>query len=281
MRTCEVERATRAAVSSASSLGLAAHEATVLHNSNALTLRLQPCDVLARVAPAAHQCAQFEVDVAQRLARAGCPVAALESPQVFHRGEFVVTLWTYYEPVTTQPVPDAQYLSALEGLHAGMRDIDVSAPHVTDRVSAAQALVADRARTPGLAAPDRQFLAVTLDRMRRAVAEGGRPEQLLHGEPHPGNLILTRTGPVFIDFETCCRGPIEFDLAHAPDEVGDRYPGADRPLLRDCRTLVLAMITAWRWDRDDQFPDGHRLGIEWLSRLRETTADFGPDRGMP
>jgi uncharacterized protein (DUF2384 family) len=46
--------------------------------------------------------------------------------------------------------------------------------------------------------------------------------------------------------------------------------------LRPCdvlaRTLVLAMITMWRWDRDDQFPDGRRLGIEWLSEIRKATA---------
>ncbi|MDG4781405.1 phosphotransferase [Micromonospora sp. WMMD961] len=105
-------------------------------------------------------------------------------------------------------------------------------------------LVADHARTPRLADSDRVFLARTLDRMRRAVGEGGRSEQLLHGEPHPGNLLPTRGGPLVIDFETCCRGPIEFDLAHAPDDVGDRYPGADHQLLRNCRTLVLAMVTA-------------------------------------
>lgn len=28
------------------------------------------------------------------------------------------------------------------------------------------------------------------------------------------------------------------------------------------------MITAWRWDRDDQFPDGRRLGTEGLGRIR-------------
>ncbi|GID28023.1 phosphotransferase family protein [Paractinoplanes brasiliensis] len=274
MQTYETERATRAAKSSATSLGLTAHDADVLHNSNTLTLRLQPCDVLARVAPAAHQRAQLEVDVAQRLAKAGSPVAALESPQIFVRGDYVVTLWTYYEPASTQPIPDAEYVSALERLHAGMRGIDLPAPHFTDRVSAAQTLVADHARTPELAAPDRVFLSSTLNHMRRAVAESGRAEQLLHGEPHPGNLISTRTGPLFIDFETCCRGPIEFDLAHAPDDVGDRYPGADHQLLRDCRALMLAMITAWRWDRDDQFPDGRRLGIKWLSQLRTATANL-------
>jgi aminoglycoside phosphotransferase (APT) family kinase protein len=272
MQAYEVHRATQAAISSASRLGLSAHAAAVLHNSNKLTLRLQPCDVVARVAPAAHQCAQLEVDVAQRLAELGSPVAALESPEVLVRDDHVVTLWAYYEPVTTQPIPKAEYVDALERLHAGMRKVDLLTPHFTDQVSEAQALVVDHARTPELAAADRAFLASTLDSTRRAVSQSGRPEQLLHGEPHPGNLLPTRTGPRFIDFETCCRGPVEFDLAHARDDVADDYPGVDHRLLRDCRTLTLAMIIAWRWDRDDQFPDGHRLGIEWLTKLRKATA---------
>jgi hypothetical protein len=262
-------------MSSASSIGLTADDATVLHNSDKLTLRLRPCDVLARVAPAARQCAQFEVDVAQRLAAAGSPVAALETPEVFVRGDHLVTLWIYYEPATTQPIPHADYAGALERLHAGMRRVDLPAPHFTDRVSEAQALVADHTRTPGLAGADRAFLAGTLDRLRRTVGESGRPEQLLHGEPHPGNLLSTRAGPLFVDFETCCVGPVEFDLAHAPDEVAAHYPGTDHRLLRDCRALALALITVWRWDRDDQFPAGHRLGVEWLSDLRKAVAQSG------
>jgi aminoglycoside phosphotransferase (APT) family kinase protein len=273
MQAHEAQRATQAALSSASSLGLDARDAAVLHNSNKLTLRLQPCDVLARVAPVAGHCvAQFEVDVAQRLAEVESPVAAVRAPEVFVRGDYVVTLWAYYEPVTTRAIPHPDYARALERLHAGMRRVDLPTPHFTDRVAEAQTLVADHPRTPELADADRVFLTGTLDRMRRAVSESGRPEQLLHGEPHPGNVLSTRTGPLFIDFETCCRGPIEFDLAHAPDEVADHYPGIDHQLLRDCRTLKLAMVTTWRWDRDDQFPDGRRLGVEWLTELRNATA---------
>ncbi|MFI5897818.1 phosphotransferase family protein [Actinoplanes sp. NPDC051513] len=271
MQAYEAQRATQAAMSSASSLGLTVHDAAVLHNSNKLTLRLQPCDVLARVAPAAYQCAQLEVDIAQQLSEAGSPVVALKASEVFVRDDYVVTLWTYYEPVTTQAIPPVDYASALERLHAGMRRVDLPTPHFTDRVSEAQTLVADRDRTPKLADADRVFLAGALDRLRRAVSDSGRPEQLLHGEPHPDNLLSTPAGPLFIDFETCCRGPIEFDLAHAPDEVADQYRGVDQHVLQDCRTLMLAMITTWRWDRDDQFPDGHRLGIEWLSGLRKAT----------
>ena len=93
-------------------------------------------------------------------------------------------------------------------------------------------------------------------------------EQLLHGEPHPGNVLRTQHGLRFIDLETCCRGPVEFDLAHAPDAVSAHYPDADQDLLRACRVLMLAMIATWRWDRDDQLPNGRRLGTEWLSQLR-------------
>ncbi|MGW7544555.1 phosphotransferase [Streptomyces sp. NPDC054770] len=280
MHVSEVRRAVAAALSIASSLGLTADDAIVLHDSNKLTLRLLPCDVLARVAPVAHQVAQFEVELAQRLAAAGCPVAALEprvEPRVHERDGFAVTLWTYYAPeAPRREVPPADFAHALDRLHAGMRELDVPTPHFTDRVAQAQRLVADRDRTPALADADRALLGDTLHGLGRAIGRRGGGEQLLHGEPHPGNVLTTKNGLLFIDLETCCRGPVEFDLAHAPEEVGEHYPGADQDLLRACRILVLAMITTWRWDRDDQFPDGHRVGREWLDQIRAALDQGGP-----
>jgi hypothetical protein len=277
MHAPETQRATAAVLAIASSLGLTVEDAIVLHNSNKLTLRLLPGDVLARVAPAAEQVAQFEIELAQRLAEAGSPVAALEprvETRVYERDGFEVTLWTYYAPVTGREVAPADYAHALERLHAGMRTLDVPSPHFTDRVEDAQQLVASRDLTPALADADRELLAITLRRLRRVIGERGGAEQLLHGEPHPGNVLTTKDGLLFVDLETCCRGPVEFDLAHAPDEVAEHYPGVDHDLLRDCRLLMLAMITAWRWDRGDQFPDGRRLGVEWLAQIR---AALDPD----
>ncbi|MFE3598772.1 phosphotransferase [Streptomyces sp. NPDC059142] len=258
-------------MATASSLGLSVDDAIVLQDSNRLTLRLLPCDVLARVAPVAHQAAQVEVELAQRLAGAGCPVAVLDprvEPRVHERDGFTVTLWTYYAPVTPREIPPADYADALQRLHASMRALDVPAPRFTDRVEHARRLVADRDRTPELADADRRLLGDTLRSLRRAIDERGAPEQLLHGEPHPGNVLSTENGLLFMDLETCCRGPVEFDLAHAPEEVARHCPGVDRDLLRECRILVLAMITTWRWDRDDQLPDGRRLAAEWLGRIR-------------
>lgn len=78
MQPSEVSCAVATAVSLANSLALSTDDAIVLNSSNKLTLRLLPCDVLARVAPADQQVAQFEVDLALRLIDADCPVAAPE-----------------------------------------------------------------------------------------------------------------------------------------------------------------------------------------------------------
>jgi Ser/Thr protein kinase RdoA (MazF antagonist) len=235
-------------------------------------VRLLPCDVLARVAPTAHQVAQFEVELAQRLAETESPVGALEpraEPRVYERDGFVVTLWTYYQPVAPREVSPADYANALERLHAGMRKLDVRTPHFTDRVEEAQRLAESSTLTPDLADADRELLINTLRSRRQAIGGRGAAEQVLHGEPHPGNVLKTKTGLLFIDLETCCRGPVEFDLAHIPEDVSERYADADEELLSECRILVLAMVAAWRWDPGDQFPNGQRAGRELLSALRE------------
>jgi Phosphotransferase enzyme family len=272
MQPVDLQRALGAAMAVASALDLIVDDAIVLHDSNKLTVRLLPCDVLARVAPAAHQVALFEVELAQRLSQTGSPVAALErrvEPRAYERDGFVVTLWTYYPPVMSRSVLPGDYANALERLHSGMRTVDVRTPHFTDRVAEAQRLVETGDLTPGLADADRELLIGTLRSLRQAIADRGAAEQLLHGEPHPGNVLSTKTGLLFIDLETCCRGPVEFDLAHVPEDVSEQYADADEELLGECRVLVLAMVAAWRWDSADQFPDGQRAGRELLRALRE------------
>ena len=123
-------------------LDLRVEDVIVLHDSNKLTLRLLPCDVVARVADAGQEALQFEVDVARSLAATGCPVASLE-PRVALRVDecdgFVVSLWRYYEPAAPRrEISSVDYAAALARLHAGLRTLDVATPHFTDRVAEAQ-----------------------------------------------------------------------------------------------------------------------------------------------
>jgi hypothetical protein len=270
MKASEVLRGVDAAMEVASGLDLTVADTRVLQNSNKLGLRLLPCDVFARVAFVGREVFQGELEIGRQLAEGGSPVASLEprvKPRVYERDGFAVTLWTYYEQ-SRQEVSAADYATALERLHTGMAQIDVAVPHFTDRVVEAQQLVAGRHRTPGLEDSDRELLSGTLRNQKRAIRDRSSREQLLHGEPHSGNLLNTESGPLFVDLETCCRGPVEFDLAHVPADVSERYAAADEELLRECRLLVLAMVAAWRWDPDDQFPDRDYWRVEQLNQLR-------------
>ena len=282
MQASEVERAVAAAIASASALDMIVDDAIVLQNSNRLVLRLLPCDVVARVANVLQQSgAAFEVELAQQLAKTESPIAALEprvAPRVYVRDGFVVTLWAYYEPASPPEIAPAEYAHALKRLHVGMRQVDMATPHFTDRVAEAQWLVESRDHTPDLPDADRELLSNTLRSLRQAITDRAAPEQVLHGEPHPGNVLTTKEGLLWADLETCCRGPVEFDIAHVPDEVSEHYLDADQELLRECRILILAMVAAWRWDRDDQFPNGRRAAIELLSEMRTALQRYGRDR---
>jgi Ser/Thr protein kinase RdoA (MazF antagonist) len=282
MDASQLPRAVAACRAVAAKCGLRVDHAVVLNDSTRLAVHLQPCDVLARVARRARQNgAEFEVEVARHLADTGAPLATLDprvEPRVYEHDDFAVTLWTYYEPVPPHAIAPDEYASALERLHAGMRQADMNSgwvPHFMDRVDEAQRLVNDPTNNPHIAGADRELLGTTLTTMRRAIVGRGAPEQPLHGEPHLGNVLRTTGGLLFVDLETCCRGPIEFDIAHAtvdasgpPIEVGARYTGADLPLVRECWILMLAMVTAWRCEPDDDLPNGQAMAMHWMRQLR-------------
>ena len=265
-----VARAAAAASSLGRDLDLHVEDVVVVQNSNALGLRLLPCDVFARTAVAGQEVAAFEVLVAQSLGAVSAPIASLDprvEARVYERDDFAVTFWTHYDSAT-DAAPPAEYADALYRMHAAMQSVEVEAPHFTERVAAAEGLLTNRPDTPALVDADRSLLLDTLRGGRQAICGQVNSDQLLHGEPHPGNLLSTRNGLLFIDLETCCRGPIEFDVAHVPDEVSGRYQGLDPVLLQECRRLVLAMVAAWRWDVRDEFPNGRRHGLNILDLLR-------------
>lgn len=270
MEPSHVRRALEAARSTARELGLPVNDAVVIHNSDRIAVRLSPCDVLARVAPQAWEASMhLEAAVARRLGETDSPVGALEpraGPRVYVRDAFALTLWTYYEPVGA--IAPADYADALVRIHAGLRQIDLAVPHITERVNAWAAEVGDRAQTPDLPGPDRELLRTTFSRVRDAMNQWDMGDQLLHGEPHPGNLLSTSSGPRFIDLHTCQRGPVEYDLAYVPEDVAAHYPGVNQHLVHQFRILMWAGFTTMRWRPWDQLPNRDYWRVEGLDRLR-------------
>lgn len=259
-------------MSVASALGLVVDDALVLSNSNRLVVRLVPCDVVARVAPIGHfASADLEVEVAKLLAQTGSPVAELDpraEPRTYLEDAFRVALWTYWEPKAGTIRTD-EYVQALTRLHDGLRQLDLPVPHFLDRVAANRRDVENHEVTPDLSAGDRALLATTFRDVPPVIVGHPVTEQLIHGEPHPWNMLNTASGPLFIDFENTSRGPLEYDLAWVPDEVSARYPDADQALVNTCRGLVMAIIATHRWTKGDEHPSGRESGVAFLCALRE------------
>ncbi len=282
MESSEVERASDAARNTAAALGLQVSDAIVVHNSDRIALRLLPCDVLVRIAPASWRAGmEFEAVVAQRLTEIGSPVGELD-PRVKHdvyvSDGFAMTFWTYYESVgdrraqqhlgMTTSLGPADYARALAQLHADLRQVDLTAPHVMDRVTEWQQKVEAPKRTSEIRDRDRDLLRETLKSMIAAIRSEDSVEQLLHGEPHPGNILDTKKGPLWIDLGTLQRGPVEYDLAYAPEEVTEHYPEANQRLVQNFRILMWAGIATMRWNQHDQYPRRDYWRAESLNQLR-------------
>jgi Ser/Thr protein kinase RdoA (MazF antagonist) len=174
--------------------------------------------------------------------------------------------------VETAAIAPADYADALARLHASFREIDLEARHLADRVTTCTEELRNRGMPSELRDADRELLSNTLRDLTPVFSRRGIGDQLLHGEPHPGNVLSTREGSLFVDLGGCCRGPVEFDLAHTPPEVAEHYPGADHGLIHQCRILMWVFLTNCRWWRDDQLSNRGYWRVESLNQLRAALA---------
>jgi len=107
----------------------------------------------------------------------------------------------------------------------------------------ASALVAENAATI-------QRLLARYDDLAKRAGEPARPTVLTHGEPHPGNTMLTADGWVLIDWDTVLLAPPERDLWSL--DPGDRsIPGAYEAATGLAPRPAMLDLYRLRWDLAD------------------------------
>jgi hypothetical protein len=79
--------------------------------------------------------------------------------------------------------------------------------------------------------------------------------------------------PKFIDFETVCYGPVEWDLCHLDHSVAYQYPpGCNVEALGLARLVVRAMTSALCWEGVDRGKDMRFHAEHHLAVVRGTSA---------
>lgn len=270
--------AVRAAVDVATEAGWVDVEPVLLHDSNHVVVRLDPHPVVAKVdpyrSPERRGSLAREVAVAAHLTGTGAPVVAPLGPVRRSRSSLAVALWCRVAQLD-RAVDPSDLATALRRVHDGLAWYPDPLPSYVEALDRPRAVLDDRQVMGRLPEADVDLLRTGLDRWAATLRDADRPQRALHGEPHEGNVLVTSDGPVLLDFEAACQGPLEWDVAHLPPAAAERYAehhgDIDEHALAFARLLTSARIATWCW-AGAEHPDLRRPGEHHLALVRAALA---------
>jgi hypothetical protein len=261
--------------------GLEIRDWSILSQSNRVVLELKPCQLIAKVVPiSAHRRLALEVAVAKHVvAHSGPSVRPGSKSGPFLSPMVAVSLW---EPIEIMREPSEP---AICRAYADLRDcldsFTDALPDFLEQIEGANGLVR-RADLPAMSLQDALFLQTLFERALKRLASFRWSAHALHGDPHSGNVVLTPHGPLWLDLESVCSGPLEWDLCALPDCA--RSAGHDRDLLAVLRTLRSACVVAWCAAKAPQSPADAEAVAYHLVRLKAEIDSEGsptPVGGLP
>ena len=157
-------------------------------------------------------------------------------------------------------------------MHEALTDFDGALPSFTEELEDAEGLLRPY-RSSALAPADRRFLLGVVRELTVALASLDAERRPLHGSPHPANWLQTAAGPLLLDFETACHGPVEWDLAALADETLAFFPNANRDLITTMRRMRSACVAAKCWIAPQRAPELRDAAHVHLKLLRGQKLD--------
>jgi len=266
------ERAIAAARSIAALHSVNADHPAILQDSNHTVIHLAPAPLVAKVNTSPEEASlSDEVAIARFLAGRGGPVippTGLFPPGPYLVDGLEVTFWEYARHNVGEPSSDV-HGSSLRALHDALDEYP-SPLRAWDRFDGIETILTSPSSLEALSADDRQFLPRKYDELLSSIGSFRPGHRRLHGEPHAGNLLLTPSGPRWIDFESACLGPQEWDLTVLPDEIVARYfADVDWNLLAVLQQMRSLCVAVWCWVDPDRAPILRKAGTHHLNVLRE------------
>jgi Ser/Thr protein kinase RdoA (MazF antagonist) len=275
------QRACDAALAVAADLGIHAQTSTILQDWNNTIIRLDPAAIVAKVGTShfrdvALESLERELTVARHLAARNAPIVrpAEHVPAGPHRSRgLTLTLWQYVEAVRGGAPRPLDTATAIKVVHKALTDFDGQLPCFTAELNDAEELLQPH-RSPALSPADRRFLLGVVRELKLALPTGSELQwRPLHGSPHDANWLQAPTGPLLLDFETACQGPVEWDLAALVDEALALFPSVDRDLIRTLRRMRSVCVAAKCWVAPERAPELRDAAHVHLKLLRRHKLD--------
>lgn len=236
-------RAVTAAVEAGRALGLRVERGTVLHDVFSVVVHLEPQPVVARIPvvltasvlperQAARQ--QRELDVVAWLDAQGVPVVP-PSPLVprypVRRDGFPMTFWELADVADDHQAYHGVDVSYAAQLHAALARYPGELPFLAPFNDGLPDMLTELDGVEVLTAGDIDRARGEYEALRRILADAETfartfPDasvQPIQGDGPSHNVIRTKSGIRFSDFEDVSRGPIEWDLAMLGTAAIDQY----------------------------------------------------------
>lgn len=207
-------------------------EAVLVQETNNTVIWCAPHAIIAKVGTHAGSSERLvrEHAIASALAERGAPVASPLpgfTPVRDAETGFVITLWCRLDHDKSGRVSEPAVGASLRGLHDALTVCGVELPSFRLDLERARCALSDKVRVAALARADRALLQGAFDDLLVALDDRVLTKRALHGEPHDGNRLITPVGLRWIDFESACQGPLEWDLAFLSERARSAFADVD------------------------------------------------------
>ncbi len=216
-------RAVEAAVTVAEAHGLECAEPIVLADRSNLIVHLHPAPVVARVATTtalvrrdAGAWLEREVAVAGFLAERGAAVVPPSDelpPGPHEHNGLALSFWKHIEYDPDRALSDGDVGRSLAELHNVLREYPSELPYLEPVLGEMPRVLDNLERSRALGPNDLGLLRGVSERLTTVLRDPLGSVQPLHGDAGASNVLVTKEGLVWTDFEDTCCGPVAWDLA--------------------------------------------------------------------
>ena len=272
--TERADAAVQAAISVAARLGMVGVSPAILKDSNHTSILLSPSPIVARVVVASDSAVEKlarELAVSSFMADDGAPVIGPSidpAPGPHETDGMAMTFWRF---VPHRPADDEAVGSAARALricHDSLAKFPGELPPFTQAMQGALDLLKSNSELGPLADNDRAFLMSEYERLNDIVDQTPSDSIALHGDPHLGNVFVTSSGARWGDWESACRGPLEWDLSCVPRAGHDAWIDVNVELLQVLDDLRGLCVSVWCWEAFDRSAEKREAAQYHLDRLR-------------